>query len=679
MFEGLRFRHWHTQLQDDRCLLLTLDRAGASTNALGAAVLDELLAIVERVAIEPPRGLIISSGKADSFIVGADIREFEGYVAQGSVADAIARGHRAFDALARLPCPTVAAIHGACLGGGLELALACRERVATRHPKTRLGLPEVLLGIHPGWGGSARLTHLIGAPQALDLMLTGRSVSAEKARTLGLVQATCDPERLLETARARITQPGVPWVQRARAALTRFWPVRQALAAAIRSKLVRKANPKHYPAPSALLELWRRHGGNLRRMLEAERKSVVRLSQSETAHNLVRVYFLQERLKGLGDRGAHGVRHVHVVGAGTMGGDIAAWCALQGFTVSLQDRELRWVEPALQRAHALFARKLKDADALAAAKSRLQGDVEGAFVPQADLLIEAIYENLEAKRALYAQVEPRLKPDALLATNTSSIPLARLREGLARPERFVGIHYFNPVALMPLVELVRHDALDAQVLQRAQGFVRALEKLPLPVAGSPGFLINRVLMPYLLEAITAYAEGIPAAAIDQAAKRFGMPMGPIELVDTIGLDVAASVGTLLAPVLGLDIPPGLEALLGSGKRGKKDGQGFYPWVDGKPQKPELPKGYQAPQDLCDRLILPLVIQAFACLREGVVEDADLVDAGIIFGTGFAPFRGGPIHYACALGAAEVQRRLQALQRQYGARFAAPDLEAYLSG
>ena len=311
---------------------------------------------------------------------------------------------------------------------------------------------------------------------------------------------------------------------------------------------------------------------------------------------------------------------------------------------------------------------MEDADEVRRRRCREQR-LDRCGVADADLVIEAIIEQAEAKQALYAQLEPRMQADALLATNTSSIPLAELREGIATPARFGGLHYFNPVALMPLVEIIHHAAMAPQTQERLAAFCKKLDKLPVPVAGSPGFLVNRVLFPYMLEAMTAYAEGIPGAAIDKAAVKFGMPMGPIELVDTVGLDVAAGVGAELAPFLGLAIPAALQSPPEQGKRGKKDGQGLYKWENGKPVKPDVSKDYKAPEDLEDRLILPLVNEAVACLHDGVVADADLLDAGVIFGTGFAPFRGGPIQYVREAGADALLQRLQLLQAHHGPRFA----------
>ncbi len=670
MFEGLRFSHWHAETDAEGIVVLTLDRAGASVNTLGREVMDELTQILERLALEPPKGVVIRSGKPTGFIAGADIREFESYEKQGGVLASVERGQRVFQNLARLRCPTVAAIHGFCMGGGTELALACRARVATRDPKTRIGLPEVMLGIIPGWGGTARLPRLIGAPQALPLMLTGRAAGAEEARSLGLVDVLTTPELLLEAAKEAVRHPPVrAFAQRLRAWATNLWPVRQILAPIVRRQTAAKVRPDQYPAPFALIDVWRRGGANIAQRLKLEARAVAKLAQTPTCHNLVRVYFLQERLKSLGAGSEASIRRVHVIGAGVMGGDIAAWCALRGFAVTLQDREMKFIQPALDRARELFAKRLKTPERIKPATDNLRADVDGTGIADADLVIEAIFENLEAKQALYRSVEPKMKPAALLATNTSSIPLDELRTAVDAPGRFLGLHYFNPVAQMPLVEIVRHDRLDPANEKTALAFCKAIDKLPVPVKGTPGFLVNRILMPYLLEALRLYQEGVPGPVLDKAAKKFGMPMGPIELADTVGLDVCASVGKEVGAYLGLEIPDGFDALLAAGKRGKKTGEGLYKWENGKAVKPEVDPNYQPPADITDRMILPMLNEAVACLHDGVVDDADLLDAGVIFGTGFAPFRGGPIQHIRSEGADKIRAQLEALAAKYGKRFA----------
>jgi len=668
-FAGLGLRHWRPQQRDDGVLVLYFDRADAAVNAFSQDALIELGGALERIALELPKALVIASGKASGFIAGADLKEFQEFDRKGTVNDAIARGQRTFQRLAELRCPTVAAIHGFCMGGGTEISLACRYRVASSDASTRIGLPEVQLGIFPGWGGSARLSQLVGAPAAMDMMLTGRSLSAKAARGIGLVDKLAEPAALIDTA-AALALKGTkrPLKQRMLAWSTNTFAARKLLAPQMAKQVARKAPKAFYPAPYALISTWQRSAGKgIGARLAAERKAVVKLAGSSTARNLIRIFFLTERMKALG-KGESGIARVHVVGAGVMGGDIAAFAAYKGFEVTLQDREQRFIDGAMARAQALFEKKVKDPAKRPEVAARLQSDLNGDGVATADLVIEAIIENPDAKRDLYNAVEPRLKAGALLTTNTSSIPLDELREHIARPALFAGLHYFNPVAQMPLVEIIHHDGMAADTERRLAAFCKALGKFPVPVAGTPGFLVNRVLFPYMLEAATAYAEGIPGPAIDKAATRFGMPMGPIELLDTVGLDVAASVGKELAPFLGLDVPAAL-ATVETGKRGKKDGQGIYSWQNGKAIKPELPNGFVAPEDLEDRLILPLLNEAVACLHAGVVSDADLLDAGVIFGTGFAPFRGGPIQHIRATGADALLARLQTLQAKYGERFA----------
>ena len=669
MFEGLRFNHWKTGESEDGIVTLTLDRADARVNAISRAVLDELEQIVERLAIDRPAGVIIHSAKPSGFAAGADIKEFVEYAKQDTVLENIEHGQRIFESLARLPCPTVAAVHGACMGGGTELVLACHKRIAADDDTTRIALPEVMLGIHPGWGGTARLPRLIGATEALPIMLTGKSLSAKRALALGVVDRLTHPDELLSEARLLLRQSvSRPWALRAKAWASNTWLARQILAPVVSRQTAAKVRKEHYPAPFAMIDVWKRGGSDIRQRLKTEARSVAKLAGTPTAENLIRVFFLQERLKNQGDGTDHAIKHVHVVGAGVMGGDIASWTALRGFDVTLQDREMKFIQPALDRARQLYGKKLKTVEKIEQAMQRLRADVEGSGMASADLAIEAIYEDAQAKEALYASIEPVLQANGILASNTSSIPLDELRGGLQSPQRFLGLHFFNPVAQMPLVEIVRHDRLDPAIEKRALAFCKAIGKLPVAVKGTPGFLVNRILMPYLLEAMRLHGEGVPGPVLDREAKKFGMPMGPIELADTVGLDVCASVGKELAPFLGLDMPPGIDEKLKAGKRGKKDGQGLYLWQDGKPQKPEVDKDYVTPPDLIERMILPMVNEAIACLADGVVDDADLLDAGVIFGTGFAPFRGGPLRYARSEGIDKLKVKLEQLAQRHGDRF-----------
>jgi len=632
--------HWKLTRDADGLAWLALDRAGTPTNTLSKAVLEELNAVLDALQADPPKGLVIRSGKANGFIAGADVAEF-GDIRDATVARALVqRGWDTFERLAGVPYPTLALIRGFCLGGGMELALACRYRVVVDEPSTRLGLPEVMLGIVPGWGGIKRLPKLIGAPAALDLLLTGKTIDARKAKRLGLADE-CVPTRVMDnTARGVLLARPAPRTLRFPLSLTELPLARRFIAANARKQVARRARREHYPAPYAIIDLWERFDGNALAPQAGDTAAIDGLLASPTAANLIRVFHLQERLKTLGKAVASTMSRVHVIGGGTMGGDIAAWCALRGFVVTLQDQDAQRLAPAMKRAAKLFAERLKDPRRVRDALDRLIPDVQGDGVARADVIVEAIYENTDAKRALFADIEKRAKADAILATNTSSIPLEDIAGALRDPSRLIGLHFFNPVARMMLVEVVAGRDSDAALVARGAAFVRAIDKLPLPVKSAPGFLVNRVLAPYLMAAMRCVDEGIAPEVVDEAAVAFGMPMGPIELADTVGLDICLAVGRMLghegAP------PRKLAERVAAGQLGKKTGRGFYTWVDGKPQKQAASA---APAELGRRLVDPLVAEAKAALAEGVVDDADLVDAGAIFGAGFAPFRGGPLQYA----------------------------------
>ena len=660
---------WQLEREADGIARLTLDRPGTSANSLSRAVLLELGELLRSLRADPPRGLIVRSGKASGFIAGADVREFTEFHSEADALETIRNGQRVFAQLEALPCPTVAAIQGFALGGGLELALACRYRVAVGDARLSLGLPEVQLGIHPGFGGTVRAVRLLGVRQAMELMLTGKPLRADRALAIGLVDrlvSAADLDREAHRILAECPPPGqAPFLDR----LLNFPGIRSLLRSSLEARVARQARRDHYPAPYAIIDLWVRYGARGRAAYEAEAHSIARLFASETARSLVRMFLLQDRLKSLGGKTGTPLKRVHVVGAGVMGGDIAAWCALRGLEVTLQDREQQFVDPALKRATELFARRLREPAERAAAQARLRADVAGAGVSDADILIEAIFENLEAKRALYAQAEPRLGPGAVLASNTSSITLELLAEKLQDPGRLVGLHFFNPVAQMPLVEVIHSAQTKPEPLAAALAFARRIDKLPLPCRSGPGFLVNRVLFPYLHEALYAAGEGVPLGVIDRAAVDFGMPMGPIELSDVVGLDVIVHVGEIITRELGREMPPytqRLRELVAAKNLGRKSGQGFYAWQAGKPVRTSAAAA--APADLADRLILALLNECAACLREQVVADADLLDAGVVFGTGFAPFRGGPLNYAHTRGVNAVVARLNELEQRYGKRF-----------
>ena len=660
--------HFRAETDDNNIVWLHFDKADSGTNVLGADVFDQLDQHLQNIAAQCPRGLVILSDKANGFIAGADISSFTRVKTEQQALDFIKMGQAVFNRLAAFPFPTVALIHGFCLGGGTELSLACRYRVTRDDPGTRLGLPEVRLGIHPGWGGSARMVPLIGGLKAMGLILTGRSIDGRQAKRMGLVDRVV-PERHMHAAALQLildTPP--PFRAGLLDRLSNNFIIRPFLARIFHNQVARRAAKLHYPAPYAMIDIWRKHANNQHDMLEAEAKSLAQLINGATAQNLVRVFFLQEQLKALGKDKNYQPAYVHVIGAGTMGGDIAAWCALRGFHVTLQDQAPERIAPAMKRAHTLFKRKLKKPIKIMGAMDRLVPDHKGVGVERADIVIEAIFEDAEVKRSLYKEIEPRMKPDAMLATNTSSIPLEELAGVLSRPERLVGLHFFNPVAMMQLVEVVVGESTSAEVAAQAMTFTRKIDRLPLPVSSTPGFLVNRILMPYLMEAVVLESEGIPATVIDKAAVQFGMPMGPVELADTVGLDICLHVAEILARHFNAEIPERLRKLVDAGSLGKKSGRGFYQYKNGKAVKPGASASKWNQEEITNRLMLRMLNEAIGCLREKVVSSESLLDAGMIFGTGFAPFRGGPMNYISAIGTDKLKEELQNLKQLRGDRF-----------
>jgi 3-hydroxyacyl-CoA dehydrogenase/enoyl-CoA hydratase/3-hydroxybutyryl-CoA epimerase len=637
-----QWQHWKLNRDAEGIAWLTLDKANENANSLSKAVMAELGSVLDQLDTEPPKALVIRSGKDAGFIAGADIGEFDELQSVDAAKAMVQRGWELFNRLAAVRYPTLALVRGHCLGGGLELALACRTLLVVDELGTRLGLPEVMLGIFPGWGGMHRLPRRVGPSAALDMMLTGKTIDAKRAKKMGLADE-CVPPRVMESAARMLALNPPPRRQLPFLQKLLNGPLKGAVAAQARKHVARRARPEHYPSPYAIIDLWAKHDGNA----VAAPDITERIVASSTARNLVRVFRLQERLKGFGKSDVAGdfiPRRVHVVGAGVMGGDIAAWCALRGLTVTLQDQDMARIAPALKRAYALFGKRLRDKLQLRAAMDRLIPDPDGQGARHADVIVEAIYENLEAKQALFQRLEALAKPDAVIATNTSSLRIEDIRTAMAKPERLVGIHFFNPVSKMPLVEVIGAQGSDAVALGRAAVFVRAIDRLPLPVKSAPGFLVNAVLAPYMLEAMRCVDEGITPETVDEAALAFGMPMGPIELIDTVGLDVALAAGKQLGGTS--DVPRCLDERVKRGDLGRKSGKGFYSYAEG-----HAGKGVAGtvPDELARRLIARLLERTQQLVNEGVVADADLADAGVIFGTGFAPFTGGPLNYLANRG------------------------------
>jgi 3-hydroxyacyl-CoA dehydrogenase/enoyl-CoA hydratase/3-hydroxybutyryl-CoA epimerase len=658
-------RHWRYGRDENGVAWLLFDRMGAAVNTIDEEVLNELAEVLRRMLPESPSGVVIRSAKPAGFCAGADVTRFAGQEDPDEIERRLLQGHLVVDALSELAIPTIAVIHGPCLGGGLELALACRHRIAVEG--ARFGFPEVLLGLHPGLGGTARSVNLIDPVQAMTLMLTGRTIDTGRARELGLVDVIVPERHVAAAVRAAIIGEPPRSELSLRTRIERRPAVRKILADRMRARTRERAPEAHYPAPYALIDLWERHGDRPGAMRNEEIRSFAALLAGRTAQNLIRVFFLREMLRKLGEAGRP-LSHVHVIGAGTMGGDIAAWCALKGLRVTLSDTRPEALGGALKRAAAFFAGQGLAPGGIRDALDRLAPDPNGQGLARADLVIEAVSEDLAVKKALFESIEPRMKSSALLATNTSSIPLEELAQDLRNPGRLLGLHFFNPVSRMELVEVVAHHEILDVTFSRARAFVRQIDKLPAPVASEPGFLVNRTLMPYMAEAMAMLAEGIGAATVDAAARRFGMPIGPVELADRVGLDVCLAVAEGLRRKLGLPDQPGMDRLrdkVSRGELGMKTGRGFYVWKGDKPRKG---RASEPPTDSADRLVLPLLNACVACLREGVVAEESILDAALVFGAGFAPFTGGPLHYARGRGLEDVVRKLMELAQRHGARF-----------
>jgi 3-hydroxyacyl-CoA dehydrogenase/enoyl-CoA hydratase/3-hydroxybutyryl-CoA epimerase len=638
--------NWRFEVDFERIGWLTIDTPNSPVNTLSRLALSELetalLRVEDLIASGEVIGLVFQSGKDSGFIAGADVSEFDSMADPAVLPEALKRAHAVMDRIEGMKAPVIAAIHGFCLGGGLELALACHYRIAVNDDKTRVGFPEVNLGIFPGFGGTGRSIRQAGPVPAMQAMLTGRMIKAGAARGMGLVDKLVRHRDMLHwEARKAVLQKRsstpAPLGQRIMA----WGPIRSRIVKTMRAETSKKARREHYPAPHALIDLFEAHGDNWRAMVDGEAAGFVPLMATDTARNLRRVFFLSEGLKKQGLRGNEKpvFKRVHVIGAGVMGGDIAAWCAYRGMAVTLQDLDMARIQPALDRAKSLFKKRLKGRTEVASALARLEADVTGAGIARADVIIEAVVENLEIKQKIFTDVERKAKYGAILATNTSSIELERIASALQDPSKLIGLHFFNPVAQLPLVEVIKSTYNTERDAALGASFALAIGKSPVLVKSAPGFLVNRVLMPYMLGAVERVERGESPELIDAAAVAFGMPMGPIELMDTVGLDVGQSV----AHELKHEVPEGSKfaRLVSEKKLGRKTGEGFYKWVDGKAQKGPTPENNDLPR-LGRELVKPLVDTTELVVSEGIVASPDLADIGVILGTGFAPFLGGPM-------------------------------------
>lgn len=672
------------ELLDSGVAVLTFDRPDSAANIFDQRTFDELNQHLDSLEAKPSlRGLVLRSAKPRIFIAGADLNSFSRERDPQRMGRLIEQGQRTFDRIARLPFPAAAAIHGAALGGGLEIALACDYRVASPDPATKLGLPETNLGILPAWGGSTRLPRLIGLPAALEMILTGKQQAAKPALKLGLVDGVAYPERILAEA-IRLVLQGKK--RRLKPHLTNRPPLSNLIAAQARKRVLAKTRG-NYPAPLKALEvvvtgLTSSHAQSL----ENERREFINLAMGEPAANLIRVFFLQERAKKLSVESPEKpveVRRVMVVGAGFMGSGIAQWLSARGLRVVLRDIGPEPLGKGMQAIARLYREAVKrrvftEAEGRAGF-DRILPVFEEIPLRDIDLVIEAAVETLDLKRQIFRELEEKLPSCQVLATNTSALSIDAIAGNLSHPEKMVGIHFFSPVHRMQLVEIVQGPRTSRLALATAVQLARSIGKLPVLVKDSPGFLVNRILLPYMIEAVRMFQEGYPAERIDRLLLDFGMPVGPLRLADEVGLDVAAHVATDLTQRLS-HLPPAndvIPRMMEKGWLGRKSGKGFYDYqAKGKealnPQLNEF-QALQAPQvddaELRDRLVLVMVNEAARCLEEGVVTAPEDVDFAMIMGTGWAPFRGGPLRYADSIGLPAVVARLQALQKRVGEYFA----------
>ncbi len=684
-------------LDDAGVFWIRFDDPERKVNVLSTEVMNLLSDLADAARQAAPRGLVFVSAKPGVFLAGADITLFEKIATPEEGRELARRGQEIFGRFASLPFPTAAAVEGVCLGGGLELALTCDWLIAASTPKTRLGLPEVQLGIIPGLGGTQRLVPRIGLPAALDLILTSRTVDARRAEKMGLADEACPLELLEKRAQA--------YLARGKRVRKRKWrdlaarPPLSALPLSLARKGVLAKTRGHYPAPLAAIDAV---GTGLARGLAAglarEAELFGKLAVSEVSRQLVLIFFLKERFAKPpeGARTGQAFPKGAVVGAGIMGGGIAHLLASHGMRVRLKDIAPESLGKALSVVRDLDKKLARGSveDRLRARQrmERILPTLDNTGFDTADIVIEAVVENLGLKRRVFAELEGVVRQDAILATNTSSLPISAIASEMKNPERSVGIHFFNPVHKMPLVEVIPGEKTSAQTTRDAVAFVLAVGKVPVVVADRPGFLVNRILLPYVAEAIRCFVDGAPIRAIDAALLGFGMPMGPLELADTVGIDVGAKVSHILEEAFGERMrAPGLMADMEQRKwLGAKTGIGFYTYGSGKEKKKSPnaaldalraapvgahPSGPGTPgtEEIVDRCILTMVNEAARCLAEKVVATSDELDLAMVFGTGFAPFRGGLWRYATARGLPACRARLAELATRYGSRFAPADV------
>lgn len=682
---------FHLQMRLDHVGVITIDVPGEKMNTLKAEFAGQITAIIAEARRDPQlAGLVLISGKADNFIAGADISMID-RCQSAAEAEALAKqGQEVMAALAALPFPVVAAIHGACLGGGLELALACDARICTLDDKTRLGLPEVQLGLLPGSGGTQRLPRLIGVQQALPLILTGKSLRAKQARKLGIVDDAVPQAILLETAIARVKKGKISGrLLPLRDRLLHGPVARQALFALVTRQTAAKTQG-NYPAAKRIIEVVRiglEQGS--RAGHEAEARAFGELAMTSESVALRGLFFATTAMKKEpgGDATPRPVRSIGILGGGLMGGGIASVSAINaGLPVRIKDISLEGVNHALKTSWDLLSKKVKRRHITPAQRqqqmARITGGIDYQGFARRDVVIEAVFEDLTLKQQMVREIESHCQPQTIFASNTSSLPIEEIAAGAQRPENVIGLHYFSPVDKMPLVEVIPHLNTSGETLVTIVALARSQGKTPIVVADQPGFYVNRILAPYINEAMRCLLEGEPIEHIDRALVKFGFPVGPLQLLDEVGIDVGSKISPILQQAYGerFAAPAAFEAVLKDGRKGRKNRKGFYRYDQPRWQrkKPDAslyallnitPQARQSEAQIAERCVMMMLNEAARCLDEQVIRCARDGDIGAVFGIGFPPFLGGPFHYMEQLGAAEQVNRLTRLMQQHGDRFA----------
>ncbi|HVS02944.1 MAG TPA: 3-hydroxyacyl-CoA dehydrogenase NAD-binding domain-containing protein [Thermoanaerobaculia bacterium] len=678
---------------------ITIDLPGKKVNTLNRRLMGWFDERLDELAAQGPRGLVIRSGKADTFIAGADIEELQELGDRDQVRQLLRQGHALCAKLAALPFPSVAAVHGACLGGGLELALTCDWRAATDHPKTKLGLPEVQLGLIPGLGGTQRLPRLIGIPPALDMILTGKQHPARRARRLGLVDVTCHPADLAQAALELVgrgkRRSAKSWgkqglAEKAGDLLART-PLGDKLVYDKARQQVRAKTGGHYPAPLSALEVVKQGIKlPLDRALEVEAEAFVDLVVSDTAKNLMGIFFMKNDVEGRAAKLAKAGRpvpRVGVLGAGLMGAGITQVLAHNGVPVVMKDRDLesvaRGVDYCSDRFGELVRRRRYSEVELKEAMARIHPSVEYEPFRHLDFVVEAVFEDVGVKHQVIRETEAVAPPGLIFASNTSTIPIAELATASRRPENVVGMHFFSPVHKMPLLEVIRHPGTSEEALATTVALGRTMGKTVIVVDDGPGFFTSRVLGPFVNEAVWCLTQGARIEQVDEALRSWGWPVGALTLVDEVGLDVAFHAGHVVLERLGsrLDPPPAFQRMIDDERKGRKAGRGFYVYDQGKKQGPDetvydlidWQPGEVPATEIAERCWLQMLNEVARTIEDGVIENPVDIDIGVVFGFGFPPFRGGILKEADRHGLPRVVERLAAYAERYGERLAPAQL------